>query len=111
MTRPRAKPIKVWVTEDERALIGSLAASANLSLSAYLRAAGLNKPIRSVMDIHAVQELSKVNGDLGRMAELLELWLTEKRGFFAHPREVERMMKEFRNLQKQSHEIMGRMLR
>jgi hypothetical protein len=111
MTRPRAKPIKVWVTEDERAEILRLAASANLSQSAYLRAAGLNKPIRSVMDIHAVQELSKVNGDLGRVAGLLKLWLAEKRGEGAHPRDVERMMKEFRKLQKQSHEIMGRMLR
>lgn len=111
MTRPRANPIKVFVTKEERAEIARLAASANLSLSAYLRAAGLNKQIRSVLDVQAVTELSKVNGDLGRVAGLLKLWLAEKRGQGAHAREVEGMMKEFRKLQKQSHEIMGRMLR
>jgi len=111
MTRPRDKPIKVFVTEEERAEIARLAASANLSLSAYLRAAGLHQQIRSVIDINAVNELAKVNGDLGRVAGLLKLWLAEKRGQGAHPREVERMMKEFRALQKQSHEIMGRMMR
>lgn len=111
MTRPRDKPIKVWVTEDERAEIERLAASANLSRSAYLRTAGLNHQIRSVLDVHAVAELAKVNGDLGRVAGLLKLWLATKKGEGAHPRDVERMMKEFRELQKKSHEIMGRMMR
>lgn len=111
MTRPRATPIKVFVTKEERALIKELADSANLSLSAYLRAAGLHQQIRSVLDVQAVTELSKVNGDLGRVAGLLKLWLATKKGEGAHPREVEGMMKEFRELQKKSHEIMGRMMR
>ena len=111
MTRPRAKSIRVWITPEERADIAALAASANLSLSAYLRAAGLNQQIRSVLDIQAVAELAKVNGDLGRVAGLLKLWLSEQRGLGARPREVERMMNDFRKLQKQSHEIMGGMMR
>lgn len=111
MTRPRARPIKVFVTDDEREAIASLAASANLSLSAYLRAAGLNHPVRSVMDIEAVNELAKVNGDLGRVAGLLKLWLATKRGEGAHPKQVEQMMKDFRRLQDMSHKIMGRMMR
>ena len=110
MTRPRSE-IKVFVTPEERAQIKALASSANLSLSAYLRAAGLNRDIRSVLDVKAVEEMAKVNGDLGRVAGILKLWLATKKGEGAHPREVEKMMKEFRELQKQSHEIMGRMLR
>lgn len=110
MTRPRST-IKVFVTPEERASIADLAKSANLSLSAYLRAAGLHQQIRSVLDVQAVTELSKVNGDLGRVAGLLKLWLATKKGEGAHSRDVELMMKEFRKLQKQSHEIMGRMMR
>lgn len=110
MTRPRTD-IKVYANPEERARIKALAASANLSVSSYLLAAGLNKEIRSVLDVKAVEEMAKVNGDLGRVAGLLKLWLATKKGEGAHPREVEKMMKEFRELQKKSHEIMGRMVR
>jgi hypothetical protein len=110
-TRPRGKPIKVWVTEDERADIERLAASANLSLSAYLRAAGLNQRVRSIIDIEAVTELAKVNGDLVRVAGLLKLWLAEKRGIGADPRHVEKMMDDFRRLQTQVHQVMGKVIR
>lgn len=111
MTRSRDKPIKVFVTEDERAEIIGKAISANLSLSAYLRTAGLNHPIRSILDVQAVIELAKVNGDLGRVAAMLKIWLEETREGGANPRDIERMMKEFRELQKKSHEIMGRVMR
>lgn len=110
-TRPRGKPIKVWVTEDERADIERLAASANLSLSAYLRTAGLNQRVRSIIDIEAVNDLAKVNGDLGRVAGLLKLWLAEKRGIGADPRHVEKMMDDFRALQTQILNIMGSVMR
>lgn len=107
MTRPRGSPIKVWVSPEERATIEALAASASLSRSAYLRAAGLNLKVRSRLDVEAVTELSKVNGQLGWLAELLKLWLEDK----DHPIDVARTMKEFRELQRKSHEIMGRMMR
>jgi hypothetical protein len=99
------------VTEDERADIERLAASANLSLSAYLRAAGLNQRVRSIIDIEAVTELAKVNGDLVRVAGLLKLWLAEKRGIGADPRHVEKMMDDFRRLQTQVHQVMGKVIR
>ena len=110
-TRPRGKPIKVWVTEDERAEILRLAASANLSLSAYLRAAGLNQRVRSIIDIEAVTELAKVNGDLGRVAGLLKLWLATKRGEGADPKHVEKTMDDFRTLQTRILNIMGSVMR
>jgi hypothetical protein len=92
MTRPRGKPIKVWVTEEERAEIVHKAASANLSMSAYLRAAGLNHPVRSMMDIHTITELSKIHGELGRI-------VTEKH------------LNELRDLQTMIHQIMGSAIR
>jgi len=111
MTRPRAKPIKVFVTDEERAEILRLAQSSNLSQSAYLRAAGLNHQVRSIIDMKAVEELAKVNGDLGRVAGLLKLWLATKRGEGADPKDVERMMDDFRRLQHKILEIMGGVMR
>jgi len=102
MTRPRNNCIKVYVSDDELSQLTRLATSANLSLSAYLRAAGLNRTVRSILDINAVNELSKVNGDLGRMADALK---------HSDVPGVERIIKDLRELQTQSHQIMGRVLR
>jgi len=110
-TRPRGARLKVWVTPDERAEIPNRAAESRLSTSAYLRAAGLNHPIRSVLDLNAVADLVRVNGDLGRAAGLLKLWLTEKRGLGAHPVDVEALMKDLRALQAEMRQIMGRAVR
>ena len=107
-TRPRGKRIEVWLTPEEQAEIADRAAATGLSLSGYLRAAGLNHPVRSVLDLRAVAELGKVNGDLGRVAGLLKLWLAEKRGQGARPSDVEGMMNSFRELQTELHAIMGR---
>ncbi|HDS1797958.1 TPA: CopG family transcriptional regulator [Pseudomonas putida] len=97
--RRRGKPIEVWVTDEEKSAITEMAVEAGMSRSGYLRALGLNTPIRSVVDLKAVADLAKVNGDLGRVAGLLKLWLTEKNGHGARQIEVEQMMIEFRELQ------------
>jgi hypothetical protein len=102
MTRPRRNCIKVYVKDDELSKLTQLATSANLPLSGYLRAAGLNRTVRSILDIKAVEELAKVNGDLGRMAEVLK---------DSPHSEVPRIIKEIRELQTLSHQIMGRILR
>ncbi|WP_244672278.1 MULTISPECIES: CopG family transcriptional regulator [Xanthomonas] len=83
------------------------AAQAGMSQSAFLRAVGLNEPIRSVVDLQAVAGLAKVTGDLGRVAGLLKLWLAEKRGQGARPIDVESVMIEFRELQAQIREKMS----
>ncbi|AOZ12115.1 CopG family transcriptional regulator [Pseudomonas lundensis] len=97
--RRRSKPIEVWVSDEEKSAITEKANEAGLSRSGYLRALGLSTPIRSVVDLKAVADLAKVNGDLGRVAGLLKLWLVEKNGHGARPIEIERMMIEFRELQ------------
>lgn len=110
-SRPRREvpPIKVWVTDTEKARVAKLADQAGLSLSAYLLAAGLKNPIRSKLDFQAVNDLAKVNGDLGRVAGLLKLWLAEKRGQGARPLDVEAMMVDFRALQSEMAFLMSRM--
>ncbi|EMF7039408.1 CopG family transcriptional regulator [Salmonella enterica] len=109
--RRRGKPIEVWVTDDEKATITERAEEAGMSRSGYLRALGLNTPIRSVVDLAAVADLAKVNGDLGRVAGLLKLWLAEKRGQGARPTDVEAMMTNFRKLQGEVLAIMSRVVK
>lgn len=107
--RPRRElpPIKVWVSIEERAAIQERADQTGLSLSAYLLAVGMNTPIRSVVDLTAVGDLAKVNGDLGRVAGLLKLWLSDKYDQGARPLDVEMLMIDFRRLQAQVREQMG----
>ncbi|GAB7441462.1 plasmid mobilization protein [Escherichia coli] len=72
--RPRGQHIKVWVNNDEKAELADRAdraAQAGLSLSAYMKVAGLNAPIRARSDLSAVTDLVRVNGDLGRVAEVV----------------------------------------
>ncbi|PBP67731.1 CopG family transcriptional regulator [Pseudomonas syringae] len=108
--RRRGKPIEVWVTDEEKATITEKAEEAGMSRSGYLRALGLNTPIRSVVDLKAVADLAKVNGDTGRVAGLLKLWLAEKRGQGAQPVDVEEMMRNFRFLQSQILDLMSRIV-
>jgi len=107
--RPRRElpPIKVWVSQKERAVIQECADQTGLSLSAYLLAVGMNTPIRSVVDLAAVADLAKVNGDLGRVAGLLKLWLAEKHGQGARAVDVDAMMGAFRELQGEVRAIMS----
>ncbi|MNJ57798.1 hypothetical protein D3C77_534040 [compost metagenome] len=78
-----------------------------MARSAYLRALGLNMPVKSVVDLAAVADLAKVNGDLGRVAGLLKLWLSERRGERASAIDVEKVMVEIRELQVSVREKMG----
>lgn len=109
-TRPRGYRVEVWVTEDERLTLADRAASAGLSISAFMRAAGLNHPIR-VTDLESVRELARLHGDLGRAAGLLKLWLAtpEKRGRGAPPKEVEQLMEQMRATQTAVMEATGRL--
>ncbi|EDH4904203.1 conjugal transfer protein TraJ [Escherichia coli] len=106
-TRPRGQRIEVWVNNDEKAELADRAAQSGLSLSAYMKAAGLNAPIRARADLSAVADLVRVNGDLGRVAGLLKLWLAEKRGQSARSMDIEKVMIEFRALQASIREKMS----
>ena len=100
--------MKVFVTDDERARIEERAKAAGLSVSAYLRTAGLGHPIKSVLDYAAVMDLAKVNGDQGRLGGLLKLWLVDRPGRGASEIEVRRLLERIGELQGRLAEVVGR---
>jgi len=76
-TRKGTPPLKVYALPAERAEIQKQAAAAGLSVSAYLLKVGLGYQVRGVLDHKAIEELVRINGDLGRLGGLLKLWLTD----------------------------------
>lgn len=73
----RQKSLRVYLNDNDRKIIEQRAIDCNLSISAYMRKAGLGLRPRSALDKAAAMELLKVNGDLGRLSGLLKLWLSE----------------------------------
>lgn len=110
-TRDRGHPIKVYVTATERAEIEGRAEAAGLSASAYLRAIGLNEPVRSMADSKAVLDLLKINADLGRLGGLLKLWLSEKAGQGARPVDVRQTLRAIQDTQRELMVAAGRVRR
>jgi hypothetical protein len=76
-TRRRCPPIKVYCLPEERRQIEANANAAGLSLSRYLLNVGIGYQIRGIVDHKQVEELARINGDLGRLGGLLKLWLTD----------------------------------
>ena len=70
-TRRASPHIKVWLLPTEKAAIQAKAAAHTLSDSAYLRALGLDMPIRSTVDQETVLELARLNGGLARLGAQL----------------------------------------
>jgi hypothetical protein len=106
--RNRLLPMKTFVTDSERELIERRAKEARLSVSAYLRAAGLGQPVRSVLDHDAVLRLAKVNGDQGRLGGLLKLWLVDRPGQALSEADVRRLLDRIGELQGRLAEVVGR---
>jgi hypothetical protein len=106
--RDRINHLQVVVDAQERQLIQSRARQAGLSVSAYLRTAGLAQPIRSVFDQDAVLQLAKVNGDQGRLGGLLKLWLVDRPGRGLSEAEVRRLLDRIGDLQGLLAEVVGR---
>ncbi|WP_020565904.1 conjugal transfer transcriptional regulator TraJ [Methylosarcina fibrata] len=75
-TRKNSPPIKVYCLPEERQQIESNAARVGLPLSSYLLTLGLGYEPKGVVDGDKVDDLMRINGDLGRLGGLLKLWLT-----------------------------------
>jgi hypothetical protein len=106
--RDRTRQLRVVVSASERARIEERAKVAGLSVSAYLRTAGLGHRIRSILDYDAVRDLAKVNGDQGRLGGLLKLWLVDRPGRGAPESEVRRLLERIGELQGRLAEVVGR---
>jgi len=75
-TRKHGTHLRVPVLAHEKSAIRDHADAAGLSVAAYLRNIGLGHEVPSVLDYRRVDDLAKINGDLGRLGGLLKLWLT-----------------------------------
>ena len=79
--RKTTTPIKVCCTPFERETLIEKAGQCGLSVSNFLRTVGLGTGIVSVVDHRKVDELVRINGDLGRLGGLLKLWLANEAHF------------------------------
>ena len=75
-TGKRSRHLRVPVLPEEEAEIKQLAANSGRSVAAYLRNIGLGYRVEGILDNRRIEELMRINGDLGRLGGLLKLWLT-----------------------------------
>jgi hypothetical protein len=75
-TRKDSPAVKVYCLPDERAQLQANAMAARMSVSSYVLHVGLGYGVRGVQDHRYVADLIRVSGDLGRLAGLFRLWLT-----------------------------------
>jgi hypothetical protein len=97
--RDRQRPLKAFVSPQERETVAAKAAEAGLTLSAYLRAAALGTKIESAADQRAILALLQINADQGRLGGLLKLWLVSKAGQGASPGEIRHLLRQIESLQ------------
>ena len=101
--------MKVFVTDEERRVIGERAAASSLSVSAYLRTIGMNRTVRATADHKAVSELARINADQGRLGGLLKLWLVEQPGRGVPERDVRDLLARIEAMQVTLAELAARM--
>lgn len=75
--RVRAKHLRVPVFPEEERAIADNAARAGRKVARFLREVGQGYEVSGIVDYLQVQELSRINGDLGRLGGLLKWWLTD----------------------------------
>lgn len=75
-TQKRRQHIRVPVLPEEKGQIEANARRLGISTAAYLRTLGMGYEPKGVVDGDKIDELMRINGDLGRLGGLLKLWLT-----------------------------------
>ena len=104
--------LRVPVRPEEEATIKQLAASTGLSVAAYLRNVGLGYPVRSILDHTRVEELARINGDLGRLGGLLKLWLSnDARAAQFGASTIRALLSKIEDTQARMHEVMRTVVR
>ena len=76
-TRKHYLPIKVYCFPHEREAIEEAARGSAMSTSRFLNQVGQGYRVTGILDYKAVEDLVRINGDLGRLGGLLKLWLTD----------------------------------
>lgn len=93
-TRDRQRPLKVFVTPDERAFIVSSAEISGMSVSHYLRTVGMHGRPTNVLDLKAMGHMFRASGDLARLGGLLKLWLSDKPDDGAPAADVRKLLRQ-----------------
>jgi hypothetical protein len=106
-SRDRNRPLKVFVSERERAKIETRAAATGLSVSAYLRNLGLGFQPHSTLDQEAILTLLKVNADQGRLGGLFKLWLSGQSAPSAATTEIRRLLAAIEECQLKLKALVG----
>lgn len=75
-TRKNSPPIKVYCLPEERAKIQENAAAVGATISGFLLSIGVGYRLKNMLDHQRVEDLVRINRDLGRLGGLLKLWLT-----------------------------------
>ena len=115
-TLKTAKRICVPVLREQEEVIKAKARALKLSVADYLRKLGLGFEPASTLDLQAVTELAKVNGDQGRLGGLLKLWLTDDAKFreLTKPQEVRSavltLLRQLCECQEQLQKVMKRIV-
>lgn len=73
----KTKEIHFRVSSEEREIIRSNAQKCSLSVGQYLRLLGVGYKPKCTTNLQAIDDLLKINADLGRLGGLLKLWLTD----------------------------------
>jgi hypothetical protein len=77
MSRRRDRDLRVPVRPEEAQVIEAQARAVGMTIAAYLRAVGTGYQPRAIVDRDRVNEMLRINGDLGRLGGLLKLWLSD----------------------------------
>ena len=108
-SRDRNRPLKVFVSERERAGIETRAAATGLSVSAYLRNLGLGFQPNSTLDQKALLALLKVNADQGGLGGLFKLWLSGESTPSAETAEIRKLLIDLEDCQRKLKAVIGRL--
>lgn len=107
----KQRHMRVPVNPDEEAQIKRNAAAAGKSVASYLRAVGLGYQVRGILDHRRVEELARINGDLGRLGGLLKLWLTDDARTKAFGESTIRaLLSKIEDTQGRMHDVMRRVV-
>lgn len=111
-TRKHGRHLRVPVLPDEEAAIKRNAAATGLSIAGYLRNVGVGYEVRGILDLVQVQDLARVNGDLGRLGGLLKLWLTnDERTAGFTPATIRALLTKIEATQDELRAVMSRIVR
>lgn len=110
-TRKHGKHIRVPVHPDEEAIIKANAEASGLSTASFIRKVAMGFQVESIVDIKQVLELSRVNGDLGRLGGLLKLWLAnDPRTENFSPSLIKILLSKIESTQQELRNIMEKIL-